>query len=147
MVPQNAQIRPNLDFAAGTPNIAQNTCLCQILGYLGDQNRIYDHFWPNFSLFLGPKIAVFARVRARYARHTQNFWSGRKPSEAVKKVLRHRQKLFFFGPWLPPIALMKWMFFKLKNIYGEFFTLEKNVLFYKKINMRLQFFFLTNMKL
>ena len=51
MVPQNAQIWPNLDFAAGTPNIAQNTCLCQILGYLGNQNRIYDHFDPILALF------------------------------------------------------------------------------------------------
>ena len=33
-----------LDFDAETPNIAQNTHLCQILGYLGDRNRIYDHF-------------------------------------------------------------------------------------------------------
>ena len=45
------QIRPNSDFAEGTPNTSPNTYLCQILGYLSDQNRIYDHFWPNINLF------------------------------------------------------------------------------------------------
>ena len=23
-------------------------------------DKFYDHFWPNFSLFLGPKLVVFA---------------------------------------------------------------------------------------
>ena len=119
MVPQNAQIWPNLDFAAGTPNIVQNTYLCQILGYLGDQNWVYDYFRPNFSLFLGLKMVIFARVRARYARNTRHFWSGRKPSEAVKKVLRYRPKLFFW-PLTPPYRLKDFNLKNIENIYKCF---------------------------
>ena len=72
MVPQNAQIWPNLDFAAGTPNIAQITCLCQILGYLGDFMTIFDPIlayfgvrkWP-FSRASGPATRDILKIFGR----------------------------------------------------------------------------------